>query len=295
MRYRTIHFASLLLALALAACGGGSGTKISAERAQTLTGARPAPATETTADRAARERRIISRADALILSTVHGTSTHANVPTFAISPQCEGTRCTVREPRTGASITRSLEDLESVDSTTDFTLTKHGITLFRERATDLETYGAWMEHAGFAVLSETESGTIDGRNVSWRFHYGAAGGDVTGSRPTGSATWQGLMVGTPATGSRAGNVLQGDATLRYSLDAGTLDAAFTDIKDLTRNAAHSTERARFADVPVAADGTYAAGSTGNRIEGGFSGPDHAETAGVFEQSGIVGAFGAKRQ
>ena len=50
MRSRIIYIASLLLPLALAACGGGSGTKSgAAQRAQTLTGSRPAPATETTA------------------------------------------------------------------------------------------------------------------------------------------------------------------------------------------------------------------------------------------------------
>ena len=218
----------------------------------------------------------------------------------------------MRAPELEYSGTVSLDDLEfATDATTEFGLTKHGITLFRTRATDVEAFGAWMEHAGFAIQTETDKTRTDaGQDVNWRFRYGLVGGDLTGTLPftrPGSATWQGLMVGTPATGNRAGNLLQGDATLRYNFDVSypgggvvgvyseTLDAAFTDIKDLTRNAAHSTERARFADVPVAADGTYAAGSTGNRIEGGFSGPDHAETAGVFEQSGIVGAFGAKRQ
>ena len=45
---------------------------------------------------------------------------------------------------------------------------------------------------------------------------------------------------------------------------------------------------------LAADGTYAAGRAGNRIQGGIAGPAHAETAGIFEQRGIVGAFGARR-
>ena len=40
--------------------------------------------------------------------------------------------------------------------------------------------------------------------------------------------------------------------------------------------------------------TVAAGEAGDRIQGGFYGPGHAETAGIFEQSNIVGAFGAKR-
>ena len=103
------------------------------------------------------------------------------------------------------------------------------------------------------------------------------------------------MVGTPSRGTLRGNVLQGDAALTYTLTGNSLDAAFTDIKNLDTGAAHSTESVRFDDVPVATDGTYEAGLTGNRIQGGFYGPDHVEAAGIFERSGIVGAFGAKRE
>ena len=103
------------------------------------------------------------------------------------------------------------------------------------------------------------------------------------------------MVGTPRDGALRGNVLQGDAALTYTLTDNSLDAAFTDIRNLDTGAAHSTSTLRFDDVPVATDGTYEAGLTGNRIQGGFYGPGHAEAAGIVEQSGIVGAFGAKRQ
>ena len=40
---------------------------------------------------------------------------------------------------------------------------------------------------------------------------------------------------------------------------------------------------------------FDAGVAGNRIRGGFFGPGRAEVAGVFEQNGILGAFGAERQ
>ena len=73
-----------------------------------------------------------------------------------------------------------------------------------------------------------------------------------------------------------------------------LDAAFTNIKDLDRLAAHSTETVRFDGVTVGNDGTFNSGLTGNRIQGGFYGPNHVEAAGVFEHSNIVGAFGARR-
>ena len=111
------------------------------------------------------------------------------------------------------------------------------------------------------------------------------------------------MVGTPRSGTLLrGNRLQGDAVLTYTRggiygdDIPTLDAAFTNIRDLDRGASHSTTSVRFNDLLVSADGTYRRiGSPGNRIQGGFYGPGHAEAAGVFERADIVGAFGAKRQ
>ena len=150
-----------------------------------------------------------------------------------------------------------------------------------------------MNHSGFGVTSARQ--TIE--DTDFILRWGHAVGDLTLARPSASATWRGLMVGTPTGSTLRENVLQGDAALTWTLDGagGALDAAFTNIKDLRRNAAHSTAAVRFDDVPVALDGTWEIGLTGNRIQGGFYGPGHAEAAGVFEQRGIVGAFGAKRQ
>lgn len=120
-------------------------------------------------------------------------------------------------------------------------------------------------------------------------------GDLTDSRPLGNATWQGLMVGMPTTGDDSGDLLQGDATLTYSLDNQSLDAEFTNIQNIDKLAAHSVSTVRFTGVPVDAEGEFEAGSVGNRVQGGFYGPDHAETAGIFEKSNIVGSFGAKKQ
>ena len=174
-------------------------------------------------------------------------------------------------------------------------LTKNGITLGEGGNENSETFGAWMHHAAFAVQSEQATETIGGSSYSLSARYGIAGGDLTGNPPDITATWRGVMVGTPATGNLRGNVLQGDAVLTFSVGDSMLDVAFTGIKDLDRIADHATESVRFDDVPVRSDGTFGIGLTGNRIQGGFYGPAHAETAGVFEQSNIVGAFGAKRQ
>ena len=174
--------------------------------------------------------------------------------------------------------------------------TKHGITLMSltSRRTDVElnSFGAWMAHGGFAVQTERVPTPDD---IKINFGYGLAWGDLTGSRPTGSATWLGLMVGTPATGDNLGDRLQGDAALNYDMSAGGgLDVAFSSIKNIDRGTAHTTSTVLFTDVPISSSGTFEAGLVGNRIQGGFYGPDHIEAAGIFEQSNIVGAFGAKR-
>lgn len=62
--------------------------------------------------------------------------------------------------------------------------------------------------------------------------------------------------------------------------------------EIDRNRAHTTETVVFPDVPLSPGGTLKAGQGNNRVQGGFYGPDHAEAAGIFEQSGIVDALSA---
>ena len=103
------------------------------------------------------------------------------------------------------------------------------------------------------------------------------------------------MVGTPTAGEGKGDRLVGDAALNYDMAAGGLDIAFSGIVNIDRGTAHATSTVQFQDVPVAVDGTFARGQGGHRIQGGFYGSGHAEAAGIFEQSNIVGAFGARRR
>ena len=290
--------------LILAACGGGgggggttgggpSGPGPDLPQIRTLTGA--AVPAETAGDQDARVPGIISRADSLVASTIRGETASQQLPTFALRASCSGTICTFTERSLGISDSISLADLEFVTGNDQPVGTKHGVTLIRSTGrndgTDFRTLGGWMEHSGFAV--QVERSTIEGVRVDGR--YGMAGGDLAGSRPLGSATWRGLMVGTPGTGSGRGDRLQGDATLTYSLDTRMLGAAFTNIQNIDRLRAHSVSAVRFTGVPVDSRGQFQAGTTGNKIQGGFYGSGHAEATGVFEQSNIVGAFGAKRQ
>ena len=293
--------AGMFMALSLAAClGGGGGSGGGGETgaaplpdpaaARALTGSQ-APV-ESPADQNARSPGILSRADSLIVSTLFAETTIPEFPTFRVLTNCRGTRCPWREPTTGVSGVLSLQDLEFTSGEARSVLTKNGITLIEGRASGVEAYGAWLNHSGFAVQSERSM--FEGYHVTGR--YGIAGGDLTGVAPPPAAAWRGLMVGTPRGGALRDNVLQGDAALTYELSGvgGSLDAAFTNIRNIDRGAAHSTTSVRFDDVPVDRRGAYRAGLSGNLIQGGFYGPDHAEAAGIFEQAGIVGAFGAKR-
>ena len=282
-------------AVLLVACGGGGGSgPVTSAEIRNLTGA-AAPAETPTAQRA-RSPGIVSRADSLIVSTIYGETSHSALPTFRLRSQCSGTQCTISEPRTGYSETIRLSDLEVSTGSANAVGTKHGVTLMswteQDMGTNYTAFGAWMAHSGFAV--EYAQATEQGIRIGLR--SGIAGGDLTGTRVTGSATWLGVMVGTPATGSGRGDRLQGDAALNYDLSSGGgLDVAFSSIKNIDRGVAHSTATVLFANVPITSRGTFEAGLAGNRIQGGFYGPGHAEAAGVFEQSNIVGAFGAKKQ
>ena len=282
-----------LAAVGLAACGGGSGTSsldAGAVRAQTGLSA----PLETVEAQWSRSASILSRADSLVMSSVSGETSHSELPTYRLRARCSGTRCTFTAPRTGISQTIYLSDFEVVSLPTQAIGSLHGITLFsgagENMGSDLSTLGAWMNHSAFAV--QTHRRTVDGIRVDTR--YGQAGGDLTGNRP-GSATWLGLMVGTPATGNHRGDRLQGVAALNYNLGINELDVAFSSIENLDRGTAHSTRTVQFEGLHIASGGTFAAGLTGNRIQGAFYGPAHVEAAGVFEQANIVGAFGAKRQ
>ena len=289
--------AAAAVAIMVTACGGGGGggggpnTSASDIRSDTGLG----PPTETPAAQDVRSPAIVARSDSLILSTLYGETSNSSLPTFRVRARCSGTSCSIFEPTTGYSDTIRLSDFESANLPTEAIGTKHGITLQsssgRYAGTDLTAFGAWMDHSGFAF--QTERFTVEGVRISGR--YGLAGGDLTGSTPRGNATWQGLMVGTPATGSGRGDRLLGDAVLSYRLNASLIDARFSSIRNIDRRQAHSTSTVQFDSVPVSSRGTFSAGLTGNRIQGGFYGPAQTEATGVFEQNNIVGAFGAKRQ
>ena len=297
---RTLSACGLALAavLSLAACGGGSDSDsqpaLGLDDIRELTGL-SAPA-ETAAAQQARQQDIVSRADSLVVSTMH---TEAVLPEGTLTlrqlSECFGAGCVLLDPTTGETETVGLDmaaaglgDAEAIGSA-------HGITLMSNSGqlmgVDVTSLGAWMEHGSFALNrvraagEEFESDSL----------HAMALGDLTDSPLTGSASWLGIMVGTPIAGDDRGDRLVGTAALNYDMSAGVLDAGFSGIKNIDRGTEHSVETVIFTDLEVGPDGTFARGQSGARIQGGFYGPGHAEAAGIFEQSDIVGAFGATRQ
>ena len=287
--------------LSLAACAGGdsaSDRALTPGEIRELAGL-SAPV-ETPEAAQARGLDIFARADSLILSTMHGETGSAEVPTFRLLTQCGGSRCSVTEPLSGTVDSIELANTPLRQGAGTALGSKHGITLMSESSThtgaDLSSLGAWLEHGSFALLNESqtgEEGTVD-------VVYGIAVGALTGTAPAGSATWLGLMAGTPVAGDARGERLVGDAALTYDFRSGgdgrpSLDVAFSGIRNIDRGTTHGVEAVIFSGLAVGPEGTFARGQSGARIQGGFHGPGHAEAAGIFEQQDIVGAFGAIRQ
>lgn len=292
-------FAPLCVAM-LSACGGGGAADGAAlsdlqlsdpldiEKIQELTGS-DAPE-KTVAELEADGGRIFPRVDALYVSDFMARVSGRYVDG---KTECSGTSCMLRGA--GEPLPVSVRRLLEISAIATPVLTKRGITLFgvlgEAASGEARNYGGWLEHSGFHV---GELPITVGEAPPVRVWYGAAGGELTGSPlPTGmNATWKGLMVGTPE--NALGEGLQGDADLTWT-GGETLDAAFTNIVNVHRLRAHSTTEVRFAGVPLSRDGTFGDRHSDWMINGAFFGTDHVEAAGTFSRSGIIGAFGAKKE
>ena len=227
------------------------------------------------------------------------------------SPDCTGLRCTADDVieqfdvdfvfSPGTFVPHNADDVDTV-------LSHEGIHLVLDRSEFNNIYsslsfGAWMDDAGFFVATGGTMGWGDNKRSA---RMAAAAGELTGSRPAGDAVWRGSMVGSVLEGEHKDHLLRGDAQLEFNMERSNLKAAFFNIKDYDRfGERHKDAQGRninaltFGRIPVAADGSYARSydgleNRGGSIRGAFYGDGHGETAGTFERSGIVGAFGAKK-
>ncbi len=298
MRYLSACALTVAAMLSLAACGGngGSGSQPTLGLDEIRERAGLSAPIETGPAQQARRQDILARADSLVVSTMHSELV---LPEGTLSvrqlAECSGAECALLDPATGETDTANLDTAAVGPGDAEAIGSAHGITLTSESArhmgADLNSLGAWMEHGSFALNGLR----VVGEDFESNILHAVALGDLTDRPLTGSATWVGIMVGTPVVGDDRGDRLVGTAALNYGMPTGGLDVGFSGIRNIDRGTAHSTEAVLFTGLEVGPDGTFSRGQSGGRIEGGFYGPGHAEAGGIFEQSEIVGAFGAKRQ
>ena len=184
-------------------------------------------------------------------------------------------------------------------------MTRNGIQLFRASVDAIDEdyggnptevvileYGGWMDHSLFRVEVRPET-YAGGSSVIEVSGWGFAFGDAPKTNPdTGPFAWNGVMVGrnSDIDSSQVSNVVQGDAAVSAELfQEGdmSVDVTFSNIKDL--NSGSSLADIAWTDLSVV-DGTFESST----IAGSFFGPQHEEVAGVFEESNVLGAFGARR-
>ena len=289
---------ALGLVLFLAACsggdkGGGGVPRVDPDSTQSLTGLEP-PSFQNSEIIPAFAR-IYGLADTILATDVPIIYQGQQV---VVETRCFRSTCTATEPSTGAGVTWDLTFSPAGYRATGVG-EKNGVHLAHGVATltaggtrfSVSTYGAWIDHSAFGVeYGRIDSGQLRGTELA----AGSSLGNDTGTRPTGNATWNGIMVGGTRVNGTA-QAIQGDARVVYNLSRNTLDAAFSRIYNLDTRQLHLAPSMSWNGVQVRNDGSFHGSiSTSNEIQGRFYGPGHTEVGGVFEHPTAIGAFGAKR-
>ena len=163
----------------------------------------------------------------------------------------------------------------------------------------VDGYTGTMENAafgtGFEVHTDWQADSGDTLSNTASIWSGFQG-SWTGGRPTGRATWVGLMFGYQGDHQPHENpFVEGTARAVYSLSDQTLDVAFSDIASRDGERRHANFG--FSDVPVSRYGTFLGGGTAGILSGAFFGSSHAEVAGSFHHNParVTGSFGATRE
>ena len=201
-----------------------------------------------------------------------------------VNTSCRNMVCTLTYQ--GRSSTVDLRDSDPTDSTVTVSgqRTRNGVQFGRltlqEPDARLDSYGAW----GIYNVATPFASILSVQGVDVGFAMPVSYGVGSRSNPlSGSATWTGVMVG-----ARAGTEVSGDAEMTVDLGASSLDLEFTNIAERSSGARRGD--IGWQDVPMRRGAFQAAG-----LDGRFYGPNHEEAGGVFEHSGIAGAFSLARQ
>lgn len=317
-----LPLAMTVLALTLAACGGGGGN---VERRVAMLvepmpegEIEPEPEMDAAETPVVRLERIVQQGDRLL-----GPSRHASysltVQGLPLSDQrflpssCSGTVCTAFD-----GTTLSIEDVLDESVTDEIALRSaaiasvHGfdtLAVTLEMHTpgaaglvddvtitefpSLDGYGFWDDH-GFAALAIADgpvAGRADGVPIAGEFSSATSFvlGDTTGSNPagTGGASWSG-----PA---------EAASTSTFERRRGTATLTIADLSQPRLGVeidvpGYAIGSPAWSDIPLHA-GRFQAGTLGggDYLEGDFYGPAHEEVYGVFDTRSYIGAFGGKQE
>ena len=177
----------------------------------------------------------------------------------------------------------------------------NGVRLVVERSSsansDVTVFGGWMDHGFFASqanLFKDEKNPNYGATVFYSYTLGHGTGENP-AVPDGSAHWRGFVVGRDSSvTSSLESVVQGEATVSVDMTPSGMnaDVMFTDLTNA--HTGTSYEDMTWTGLAVTDGGFGRRGAADDRIEGRFYGPDQEEVGGIFEGSGIAGAFGGRR-
>ena len=178
---------------------------------------------------------------------------------------------------------------------------RRGVSLAREAGSgtdrDYEAYGGWLEHSLFATrltLFADGAGPSQGASIVTSYSLGHSTGENPGAAG-GSARWEGLMLGRDMRASAGrGQTIRGDAdvTAEFGAAAVTVDVEFTGIVNIETGDVRDDMAWR--GMAVEQGGFARTNAPDDTIAGRFYGPGEEEVGGVFERSGIAGAFGGRR-
>ena len=164
-----------------------------------------------------------------------------------------------------------------------------------ERAIDV--YGIWLEHSFHAVRRVRCATPEDISAVPTRlFAFSVGSSRSDNPRPAEvSARWEGLMAGRDLTTSSArGELVAGDAgvTVSFAEEAATAGVEFIGIVNL--ESGDRKPDMRWRGLAIENGGFGRRDAPDDTISARIYGPEQVEVGGVFERSGIAGAFGARR-
>ena len=259
-------------------------------------GGRPTPAQIARADyaRIAGNANVILFGDALAYRA--GTAEAERVPTA-----CREASCSLGFGRVFSTKNFSASDVEL-----EILPGRNGVRLVVERAdskgdnvndTDVTVFGGWMEY-GFFTSQANFYTDEENPNYGATIFYSYALGDAAGENPAapgGGAEWRGFVVGRDAgVTSSLESVVQGDAAISVKMGpSGMLaDVAFTDLGNARTGVSY--DDMTWTGMAVTDGGFARRGAVGDVIKGDFYGPNQEEVGGIFERSGIAGAFGGRR-